>query len=249
MKSKFFFPLLEWIDRRSSLNVPHRVLNRWIQLNQSRFDLLQCDGRDAVDQFVLVEISIRTNPSTNRAEASGLTLRCCFVDHFRNYQRLAIGTLLSVRNGPGRERTRPSYNEHPNGRENRSTIGFHPTKNRFHRTKHDREWVVKFLSRTLVSSSLSQLAGSWTICTYLELPHDCSDRNRNLADERCRCRRPFLNDREGEGADQSEWNASPGWTLLIFLIFGFALGSRMKKRVLWRFFTMMKVILGNGLFR
>jgi hypothetical protein len=41
------------------------------------------------------------------------------------------------------------YNVHPNDKDNKSMIGFHQMKNRFHRIKHDIKLVVMFLKENI----------------------------------------------------------------------------------------------------
>ena len=39
------------------LDVPHRILNRWVQLNQSCFDVLQGNGSNSIDEIVIIEVT------------------------------------------------------------------------------------------------------------------------------------------------------------------------------------------------
>ena len=79
---------------------------------------------------------------------------------------------------------------------------------------------------------------------YLGSRRDCSGRSQNLVDGQSPYRRSFLSSKgmrrvEEKGCD------GPGWTLL----FVRPSGLETKNRVLCRFLTIMKVILGNGLFK
>lgn len=78
------------------------------------------------------------------------TRRCYCVDHFHNYQHPEIDKQLNGHNGLALVRKPLSYNEHPNDKENKSKIEFHPMKNRFHRKERDKESVVKFLKTMMI---------------------------------------------------------------------------------------------------
>ena len=66
-----------------------------------------------------------------------LTLRYYFVDHFHNYQHHEIDKQLNVHNELAQVLTQLWYNAHPNGKDNKLMIVFHPMKSRFHHTKRD----------------------------------------------------------------------------------------------------------------